>query len=342
MDAKHSNGSPSQATADSQPSAYLNGARAAVRVTQVAGHIGAEVDGVDLREPLSQAAVAAIRAALVAHKVLFFRDQRLDHREHLAFAERFGAPTRRPGDQHGCSPEGFPQILTVDPDANDARYGRDFEERYRARWSSYTAGWHTDLTPAVNPPAASVLRAEVVPDVGGDTQWTNLVAAYNGLAEPLKAFVDGLRAEHRFFAGCDLSQHDLEDRKVLDTDRERGLVAVHPVVRVHPETGERALFVNPASTARIVGFTPTESRHILALLFEQATRPEYTVRFQWAPGSVAFWDNRATAHLGATDLGHIDAARTLYRVTLLGDRPTGADGFVSEAVVGEPLQRFAP
>ena len=313
-----------------------------MRVNRVAGHIGAEIEGIDLSGPLEAGIVAKLRAALMVHRVLFFRCQTLDHRAHVAFAERFGRLTRRPGDQHGPSPAGFPQILTVDPGVDDARYGRDFDERYRARWSSYTAGWHSDLTPAVNPPAGSVLRAEVVPPFGGDTQWTNLVAAYEGLAEPLKGFVDGLRAEHRFFAGCDLDPHDPEDRAVLDMDRVDGLAAIHPVVRVHPETGEKALFVNPASTARIVGVTPTESRHLLALLFEQAIRPEYTVRFRWKPGDVAFWDNRATAHLGATDVGGLDAPRTLYRVTLHGDRPVGPDGFSSELVTGEPLCEFTP
>jgi alpha-ketoglutarate-dependent taurine dioxygenase len=306
-------------------------------VEPVAGYIGAEVHGIDLAGPLDDATFAGLRAALLRHRVLFFHDQRLTHADQVALGRRFGPLTRRPGRNHGPSPEGFDPILVVDPDAEDARYGRDFEERYRARWTSYGAGWHSDLTPAVNPPAISVLRAERVTSYGGDTQWTNLMRAYEGLAEPVRRFVDGLHAEHCFFAGCAVTRHEAEDRRLLENDDATGLVSVHPVVRVHPETGERALYVNPASTDRIIGLDPVESRAILDLLFEQMTRSEHTVRHRWSAGDVAIWDNRSTAHLGATDTGRIAESRTLYRVTVLGDRPVGPDGFVSESLKGDPL-----
>lgn len=314
-----------------------------VELRRLAGHIGAEVSGVDLAEELPDDVVAQLREALLTHKVIFFRGQRLDHATHLALAARFGQTTRRPGTKHGVHPPGFPQILTIDPEAEDARYGRDFEEEYRLKWNSFTAGWHSDLTPAVNPPAASILRAEVVPPFGGDTQWTNLVAAYEGLSPALRDLVDELRAEHAFFAGCQLSDSDPRDLMIRELDRADPQVSIHPVVRVHPETGERALFVNPASTTRIVGFSPAESSRLLTLLFAQIIRPEYTVRFTWQPGSVAFWDNRATAHLAATDLAHLpDVHRTMYRVTLLGDRPVGPDGFTSQVVSGTPMTAYQP
>jgi taurine dioxygenase len=195
------------------------------------------------------------------------------------------------------------------------------------------AGWHTDVTAAVNPPAASILRAEVVPEIGGDTTWTNLAAAYAGLSAPVRAFVDTLRAEHRY-GGSDKPTGDSNYARRVNDNL---LVAIHPVVRVHPVTGERALFVNPGFTSHIVDVEPRESRAILDLLYAELTRPEYTVRFRWEPGSVAFWDNRATAHLAPADLDHLDVRRTLHRVTVIGDRPVGPDGRESELVAGRPF-----
>jgi taurine dioxygenase len=183
-----------------------------------------------------------------------------------------------------------------------------------------------------------VLRAEVVPAYGGDTTWANTVAAYEGLSPVLRAFVDGLRAEHRYGAAQARKGTTFGTGQVFDT---KPLVARHPVVRVHPITGERALFVNPGFTSRIVGMRREESEAILALLFEHMTRPEYTVRFMWEPGSVAFWDNRATAHLGPQDIDHLDVQRVLHRVTLIGEVPVGVDGRESELVVGTPF-RSAP
>ncbi len=306
-------------------------------VRQIAGHIGAEISGVDLSQELSAQVIGDIRSALLEHKVIFFRGQDVSHAQHIAFARRFGDLTRRPAPHTGLHPDGHPEILTIDPQEEDDRYGVDFEEKYRQRWTSYRGGWHSDLTPAVNPPAASILRAEKVPSFGGDTHWTNLEAAYEGLSDGLKSFVDTLRAEHCFFAGCQMLQHDADDRAVLNLNVEHPLASVHPVVRVHPETGKRSLFVNPASTNRIIGFTPVESKYLLDLLVDQITRPEYTVRFRWEQGDIAFWDNRSTAHLAAVDTNHLGQARRMHRVTILGDRPLGPDGFVSEVVAGEPF-----
>jgi alpha-ketoglutarate-dependent taurine dioxygenase len=333
MSADRSFGAAGQGSALAPQSGITNGT--AVSVKRVAGHIGAEVEGVDLAAPLSPVTVAEIRSALLAHKVIFFRAQALGHREHVAFVEQFGELSERSRPQSNAELDEFPQVLTNDAQIYVERHGRDLEAFYRSRWATCTTGWHTDMSHAVNPPMASVLRAEVVPPFGGDTQWTNLVAAYEGLSPALRDFVDGLRAEHTFLAGYRMVDH--EDREVLDELATRERVAVHPVVRVHPETGEKALFVNPSRTRRIVGLSWPESRRLLELLFEQMTRPEYTVRFRWEPGSVAFWDNRSTAHLGATDFTHVGARRTMHRVTIRGDRPVGVDGRPSELVVGEPL-----
>ena len=301
-----------------------------ITVQPLSGHTGAAITGVDIASPLSPSDVDAIRDALHRWKVVFFRDQDLDHAGQIAFGRQFGDLTyAHPHDE--TPPDGYPEIYTVDPKRFEQQYGLDEEARKQIRYS-YTNGWHTDVTPAVNPPAGSILRADVVPAYGGDTQFTNLVAAYEGLSEPVRAFIDGLRAEHYY--GANLATAGQAASKYLERFARNPLVAHHPVVRVHPQTGERALFVNPVFTGRVLDVTPPESRWILDYLFAHLSRPEYTVRFHWEPGSVAFWDNRATAHLGPTDLGHLDVARVLHRVTLIGEVPVGPDGRESTLVEG--------
>jgi alpha-ketoglutarate-dependent sulfate ester dioxygenase len=304
--------------------------RTELAVRPVAGHIGADVAGVDLAGPVDDGTVAAITAALHRHKVLFFRDQELDHAAQIRFGRLFGELTyAHPHDD--TPPDGHPEIFTIDPTRYEKRYGKG--GRPARRKYSYVAGWHTDVTAAVNPPAASILRAEVVPEIGGDTTWTNLAAAYAGLSDPLRRFVDGLRAEHRY-GGSDAPRGESGYARRVNDNL---LVSVHPVVRVHPVTGERALFVNPGFTSHVVDLAPRESRALLDLLYAEITRPEYTVRFRWNAGSVAFWDNRATAHLAPADLDHLDVRRTLHRVTVIGDRPVGPDGFESQIVEGRPF-----
>jgi taurine dioxygenase len=296
-------------------------------VRPVAGHIGAEIGGVDLGAALDDATIADIRAALLRWKVVFFRDQSIDHAAQVAFSERFGKVT--PAHPHeDAPPEGFPQILPID--------SRRYEQKFGKKIATYDNGWHTDVTALVNPPFGSILRAESVPPYGGDTAWTNLVAAYEGLPAPLRQLADGLRAKHSFGQLRTLAPTSSYAQKIAANP----LVAIHPVVRVHPETGERALYVSPSFTSHdseIIGFSPRHSRRILDLFYEQIARPEYTVRFRWEPGSVAFWDNRATAHLGPSDLGHLDFDRVLYRTTLEGDIPVGPDGTPSELVEGAPF-----
>jgi alpha-ketoglutarate-dependent taurine dioxygenase len=305
---------------------------AAVGVRPVAGHIGADITEVDISRPLTPEQVAAVRDALYRYKVIFFRGQHLDHASQIAFGRQFGELTyAHPHDE--APPQDYPEIFTVDPRRYEQRYGEGFRAENRRRQYSYFTGWHTDVTAAVNPPAGSILRAEVVPEIGGDTTWANLVAAYEGLSGTVKAFVETLRAEHRY-GGPDGPRGDSAYARRLNDNL---LVAIHPVVRVHPVTGEKALFVNPGFTSHVVGVTARESKAVLDLLYAEITRPEYTVRLRWEPGTVAFWDNRATAHLAPRDIEHLDLQRTLHRVTLVGDVPVGTDGRESELVAGKPF-----
>ncbi|NUS93771.1 MAG: TauD/TfdA family dioxygenase [Nocardia sp.] len=297
----------------------------AITVLPQSGYTGAEIAGVDLDQQLSDEVIAEIRAALLKWKVVFFRNQTIGHAEQIAFARRFGKVTpAHPYEDN--PPAGFPEILPIDSRRYDVQYGR--------KRTSYDSSWHTDVTALVNPPAFSILRADILPPYGGDTAWTNLVAAYQNLPAELRDFLDNLDAEHTF-----------DNRAVRRSNRAEAIESnplrtFHPVVRVHPETGERALFVSPGFTRRaknIRELGPRLSSHLLDALWEEATRTENTVRFRWHPGSVAFWDNRATAHLAIPDAGHLGHDRVLYRVTIEGDIPRGVDGRLSESVEGDPF-----
>jgi alkyl sulfatase len=317
------------------------GRAAGLIVRRAAGFVGAYVDGVDLATDLDTATVEHLRRLLLTHKVLFFRGQHLDHAAQVAFGERFGLLAVRAREQDTEELAPYPQILTISPQLDRELVGADYEAVFRSRWNSSISGWHVDASQVVNPPAVAILRAEKVPPYGGDTHWTDLVAAYEGLSAPVRALCDGLRAEHNFWAAQRLDPADPVEKRAIDMIGNQR-IAVHPVVRVHPETGERALFVNPSRTSRILGLNPVESRRLLELLFEELTRPQYTVRFSWEPGSVAVWDNRFTAHLAAADIDHLadvaGAERVMHRVSTVGETPVGPDGFTSYAVTGDPLR----
>ncbi len=295
-----------------------------VLVSPLSAHIGAELSGVDLTRPLTSDAAATIRAALLKWRVVFFREQFLSHDQQIAFSSQFGELTV--GHPVFGHVDGHPEIYSISKQRKATR----FEGQALVRpWT----GWHTDVTAAVNPPFASILRGVTIPPYGGDTQWTNLVRAYETLSGPLRGFIDGLRGVHEFAPPPGARATDDFDKVVKD----RSLVSEHPLVRVHPETGERALYVSPGFLKRIVGLTPRESQSILELLWEHITRPEFTVRFKWNPGSVAFWDNRSTSHLAPTDIFDLEFDRQLYRTTLVGDVPVGPDGKSSTAISGSPM-----
>ncbi len=284
--------------------------------------IGAEIRGVDLKSPLPPAVVQEIRAAFVAWKVVFFRNQHLDHAQHVAFARQFGEPTI--GHPVFGHEDAFPEVYPV------AKRRTAIAHQDTAPATPWK-GWHTDITAAVNPPMASILRGVTIPPYGGDTWWTDLAAAYLGLSEPMRRFVETLRGVHRFAAaGGGPSEYDAVVKRRL-------MVTEHPLVTVHPDSGERVLFVSPNFLKSVVGLSPRESQKLLELLWEHAVRPEYTVRFKWEAGDIAFWDNRSTAHLAPVDIFESDFDRQLYRITLVGKPMLGVDGVPSRAIEGTPI-----
>lgn len=280
-----------------------------LHVQPLSGSIGAAIHGIDVRTVDSDL-TAAIRAALVERKVLFFPGQHLEPAELVTFALRFGELTPA----HPVMPglEGQPEVLEV-----DATRSRQ-DPRYRDEYENDT--WHADVTFMPTPPLGSLLQAKVVPAAGGDTIFADLQRAYDTLSAPLRAFVDGLAAVHDGRAEFARFLASNPDGGTWDGRRFTELVPIeHPVVRTHPETGRRGLFVNPTFTTHIVGVTPLESRRLLALLYEHATAPEQLVRWRWSEGDIAFWDNRSTLHYPVRDYG--DAHRLMHRVTIRGDRP---------------------
>lgn len=291
--------------------------------------IGARVDGVDLSAPLAAEDVATIRRALLEWKVIFFADQSIGPAEQVRFGESFG--TVSPGHPSLPGLDGHPEILPLTNEmATDANGEAVIESE-----------WHTDVTFTVKPPLGSILRAVTVPERGGDTHWSNLVVAYEALSAPIRHLVDGLHAVHRN------TLHVARMGEGLSSDLRsrfsgRPSAAYHPVVRVHPETKERALFVNPTFTSHIVELTRTESNSLLTMLYDHLQHPEFTVRFRWEPGSIAFWDNRTTAHLAPRDLAAPPGAasasvaieREMHRITLDGDVPAGIDGSRSRELDG--------
>ena len=288
-------------------------------IRPMAGHIGAEILGVDLSGPLPADVVAAIRSTLLQWKVVFLRDQHITQDQHIAFGQCFGEVTPA----HPTLPAAFadhPEILLLDNEQYGNRDGELIESR-----------WHTDVTFVVNPPMGSILRGVVVPEYGGDTQWTNLAAAYRYLSEPIRTMIDGLHAVHHNVlpprSGTGMTE-------LKSTFQSKDIRSVHPVVRVHPETGEKSLFVNPNFTSHIVELSRQEGRHLLAMLYEHLGNPVFTVRFRWQPGSMAFWDNRCTAHIVPTDVP-AGMRRSMQRITIAGDVPVGADGSQSYQLVGE-------
>lgn len=286
-----------------------------IEIKPVAGRIGAKIIGVDLSANLSNDIIREIRKALVQYKVIFFRGQELDANGQVAFARRFGELTMA----HPIVPslKGHPEVL-------DLNYSRTI-----ARANN----WHTDVTFVDRPPLGSVLRALVIPPAGGDTIWANSVTAYQDLPEYLRNLADQLWAVHS--NGYDYATAFDQPEKVKayrDIFNLTVYETLHPVVRVHPESGERGLFIG-GFVRQLRGLSPTESGDIIRLLQSYVTRPENTVRWRWQVGDVAFWDNRATQHYAIADYG--DQPRHMQRVTIAGDLPVGIDGKHSQAIKGD-------
>jgi taurine dioxygenase len=281
-------------------------------VVPLSGTIGAEIRGLDLRE-IDDATVAAVRRVWLDRKVVFFPGQQLDPAEHIAFAARFGEPT----EGHPVIPglADHPEVFEIDYTAARQLYSAygDVSTRYRG------IHWHTDVTFVRRPPLGSILRAVVVPPAGGDTLFSDQQAAFASLSPTLQAFLSTLTAVHdgraQFKGVLDMvGEGKWEGEKVVKLDP-----VEHPVVRTHPETGARTLFVNPGFTSHIKELDRAESDALLAFLYEHSVKAEHTVRYHWHEGDVGFWDNRSTQHAVAGDFG--DHHRVIQRVTLRGDEP---------------------
>jgi taurine dioxygenase len=279
-----------------------------LEVNRIGGRIGAVIDGVRLGPDLDGRTVSALRDALLRHKVVFLRHQgHLDDDAHLGFARLLGTPTTAHPTVRGVSTH----VLPIDSERNRAN------------------SWHTDVTFVDRPPALSILRAITLPPYGGSTLWANTATAYAGLPLPLKALVERLWAVHTndydYAAEVDDVAAEADER--LAPYREEFVTSTyeteHPVVRVHPETGERTLLLGHFVRG-FVGLNTKESTALYHLLQDRVTRPENTVRWEWRPGDVAIWDNRATQHYAVTD--YDDHPRLLHRITVAGDVPAGVDG----------------
>lgn len=271
----------------------------------VAGRIGAEVRGVHLSSQLDDSALASIRSALHQHKVVFFRNQHLTDAEHEAFAARFGTPVAHP---------------TIQPLVG-THYTVELDSAHGGRANA----WHTDVTFVDAYPQASILRAVTVPDAGGDTLWANTASAYQDLPTELRKLADQLWARHsnEYDYAYDGQASAASLQRYRDEFAAVLYEADHPVVRVHPVTHERTLILGQF-LRNLLGYSREQSQHFYALLQSYVTRQENTVRWRWAAGDVAIWDNRATQHYAVNDYG--DRRRVMRRVTVAGDIPVGVDG----------------
>ncbi|HEU5083716.1 MAG TPA: TauD/TfdA family dioxygenase [Acidimicrobiales bacterium] len=271
-------------------------------VTPVAGAVGAEIGGVDLAADLDDAVVSEIRRIWLDHGVVFFRDQDLSPERFLAFARRIGEPAEYP---FVPGIDGHPEIIAVTKLPHET--------------VNFGGIWHSDTAYLAEPPMATLLLAREVPPAGGDTMYASQYAAYEALSPAMRALLDPLRAVNSS-ALADVSKTREDRRRDAGTDiDDRVYEAVHPVVRTHPETGRKALYVNVAHTARFDGMTEEESRPLLQFLFQHQVKPEFTCRFHWEVGSLAMWDNRCVQHNPVNDYhGH---RRVMHRITLHGDVP---------------------
>ena len=269
-----------------------------LQVTPLGAALGAEVSGIDLSKPLERERCEQLQAAWLRHQVLFFRDQDIDIEQHKEFARNFGELHVHPVLQQ-MADQGHPEVVVLESDEQ-----RPF----------VADGWHSDVTFEREPPLGSILHGVTVPDVGGDTLWASMYSAYEALSDAMQRLLSGLSAWHsgEFF------------QRVADNDSKRSELAknektVHPVIRTHPETGRKVLFVNSAFTRSIEGMKPAESQALLGFLYRHIESPEFSCRFRWRSHSIAMWDNRCTQHRVVSD--NLSAHRRMQRLTLKGDAP---------------------
>jgi taurine dioxygenase len=272
-------------------------------VTRLTPSIGAVVEGIHIGEPLTDAAFAAVSRALVDHHVLFFRDQSVTPAQHRDFASRFGKLHIHP---IYPSHTEVPEVMVLDTDIVDLQDN---------------AIWHTDVTFTETPPMGGVLIARVVPPHGGDTLWSSNIAAFEALSPPMQKFLQGLTATHDIAQSFPTERFAMtaEARERLDQAKRNNPPVSHPVVRTHPVSGRKALFVQDGFTTHINELTAPESRALLPFLYAHSAKPEFVVRWKWRLGDVAFWDNRVTQHYATDD--YRPARRVMNRATIVGDRP---------------------
>ncbi|EIK98451.1 taurine dioxygenase [Pseudomonas sp. M47T1] len=272
-------------------------------ITPISPAIGAVISGIDIAQPLAAEHRDAIEQALLQHHVIFFRDQPVTPQQQARFAAQFGDLHIHP--IYPNVPE-QPEVLILDTAVTDVRDN---------------AIWHTDVTFLPTPAMGAVLSAKLIPPYGGDTLWASGIAAYEALSEPFKRLLDGLTATHDFTKSFPLERFGStpEDLARWEEARRKNPPISHPVIRTHPVSGRKSLFVSDGFTTRINELEPAESEAILKLLFAHATRPEFFVRWRWQENDVAFWDNRSTQHYAVDD--YRPARRVMQRATILGDAP---------------------
>ena len=276
--------------------------QARLGIEPVVGALGAELSGVDLSAPLDVETVQAIRRALLEYGVIFFRDQPLTPAQLLAFGRCFGGVIEYPFVK---GIEGYPEVIPV--------------VKLEHERVNFGGVWHSDTTYLECPPMGSILIAREVPAAGGDTLFANMSMAYEALSTGLRRLLDGLRAVYSSAKADSTRTREDRVRDGARSDARKDYIAEHPVVRTHPETGRKALYVNVAHTVRFAGMTEEESAPLLNFLFQHQVRPEFICRFRWRPGSIAFWDNRCVQHNPIND--YHGMRRVMHRITLAGERP---------------------
>ena len=270
-------------------------------VNPLASALGAELHGVDLTTDLTPEVFAEVRRLLVEHEVIFFRDQDISPKQHRALAASFGPLQTHPAYE---TVEGIPEITILESTAENP---------------TKIEAWHTDMTFRQHPPLGCVLRSKIVPPKGGDTMWASMTAAYDALSKPMQDFLSGLTAEHDFSWGFKESLAEPGGRERLAQAVADNPPVIHPVIRTHPESGKKVIFVNSLFTTRILELSREESQAVLDFLYAHVTTPEFSCRFNWAPNSIAIWDNRSTQHKPIND--YFPAHRMLHRVVIDGDKP---------------------
>jgi taurine dioxygenase len=265
--------------------------------------IGARVSGIALSQPISDETRDGLQTALIKHQVLFFEDQPITPEQQRALASRFGTLHIHP--IYPTVAE-VPEIIVLDTSTSNMPDNDN---------------WHTDVTFIETPPMGALLSAKLLPPSGGDTLWSSGVAAYKGLSKPFQTLLDGLTAEHDILKSfhADRYARTPQEREIYETARRNNPVVVHPVIRTHPVTGEKGIYVNEGFTTRIRELSVPESDAVLALLRKHVAKPEYTVRWRWKTNDFAFWDNRLTQHYATND--YLPHRRIMHRATIIGDRP---------------------